>query len=76
MAIHIARYAKTDTVASTATGHLTLLTDQSRDAVFHKGRVRNGPAFSKAMLILGQIVKMTARVTEDHSAYQAWVQGQ
>ena len=77
MAIHIARYAKTDTVASTATGHLTLLTDQSRDAVFLKGRVRNGPAFSKAMLILGQIVKMTARVTEkDHSAYQEWVQGQ
>lgn len=77
MAIHIARYAKTDTIASTATGHLTLLTDQSRDAVFLKGRVRNGPAFSKAMLILGQIVKMTARVTEkDHSAYQEWVQGQ
>ncbi len=77
MAIHIARYAKTDTVASTATGHLTLLTDQSRDAVFLKGRVRNGPAFSKAMLILGQIVKMTALVTEkDHSAYQEWVQGQ
>jgi hypothetical protein len=29
------------------------------------------------MLILGKIVKMTARVTEkDHSAYQEWVQGQ
>ena len=77
MATHIARYAKLDTVSTAATGHLTLLTDQSRDAVFLKGRVRCGPAFSKVMLVLGQIVKMAARVTEkDHSAYQEWVYGQ
>lgn len=77
MATHIARYAKIDTVAAAATGHLTLLTDQSRDAVFLKGRVRNGPAFSKVMLVLGRIVKMAARATEkDHSAYQEWVYGQ
>ena len=77
MATHIARYAKVDTVASAATGHLTLLTNQSRDAVFLKGRVRCGPAFSKVMLVLGQIVKMAARATEkDHSAYQEWVYGQ
>ena len=44
MATHIARYAKVDTVAAAATGHLTLLTDQTRDAVFLKGRVRCGPA--------------------------------
>ena len=62
MATHIARYAKLDTVAAAATGHLTLLTDQSRDAVFLKGRVRCGPAFAKAMLVLGQIVRMAARV--------------
>ena len=50
-----------------------MLTDQSRDAVFLKGRVRCGPAFSKVMLVLGQIVKMAARATEkDHSAYQEW----
>ena len=77
MATHIARYAKFDTVSTAATGHLTLLTDQSRDAVFLKGRVRCGPAFSKVMLVLGQIVKMAARATEkDHSAYQEWVYGQ
>jgi hypothetical protein len=77
MATHIARYAKLDTVSTAATGHLTLLTDQSRDAVFLKGRVRCGPAFSKVMLVLGQIVKMAARATEkDHSAYQEWVYGQ
>lgn len=77
MATHIARYAKVDTVAAAATGHLTLLTDQSRDAVFLKGRVRCGPAFSKVMLVLGRIVKMAARATEkDHSAYQEWVYGQ
>jgi hypothetical protein len=77
MATHIARYAKVDAVAAAATGHLTLLTDQSRDAVFLKGRVRCGPAFSKVMLVLGRIVKMAARATEkDHSAYQEWVQGQ
>lgn len=77
MATHIARYARVDTTAATATGHLTLLTDQSRDAVYLKGRVRCGPAFSKAMLVLGQIVKMAARATEkDHSAYQEWVYGQ
>ena len=77
MATHIARYAKLDTVSTVATGHLTLLTDQSRDAVFLKGRVRCGPAFSKVMLVLGQIVKMAARATEkDHSAYQEWVYGQ
>lgn len=77
MATHIARYLKVDTVATAGTGHLTLLTDQSRDAVFLKGRVRCGPAFSKAMLVLGRIVKMAARATEkDHSAYQEWVYGQ
>jgi hypothetical protein len=77
MATQIARYAKVDMVAATATGHLTLLTDQSRDAVFLKGRVRCGPAFSKVMLVLGRIVKMSARATEkDHSAYQEWVYGQ
>ena len=77
MATHVARYARVDTAAAAATGHLTLLTDQSRDAVFLKGRVRCGPAFSKVMLVLGQIVKMAARATEkDHSAYQEWVYGQ
>jgi hypothetical protein len=77
MATHIARYAKVDTVAAAATGHLTLLTDQSRDAVFLRGRVRCGPAFSKAMLVLGRIVKLAARATQkDHSAYQEWVYGQ
>lgn len=77
MVTHIARYAKVDTAAAAGTGHLTLLTDQSRDAVFLKGRVRCGPAFSKVMLVLGQIVKMAARATEkDHSAYQEWVYGQ
>jgi hypothetical protein len=77
MATHIARYAQVDTVATAATGHLTLLTDQTRDAVFLKGRVRCGPAFSKVMLVLGRIVKMAARATEkDHSAYQEWVYGQ
>jgi hypothetical protein len=77
MATHIARYAKVDTAAAAGTGHLTMLTDQSRDAVFLKGRVRCGPAFSKVMLVLGQIVKMAARATEkDHSAYQQWVYGQ
>lgn len=77
MATHIARYAKVDTVAAAATGHLTLLTDQTRDAVFLKGRVRCGPAFSKVMLVLGAIVKMAVRATEkDHRAYQEWVYGQ
>ena len=77
MATHIARYAKVDTAAAAATGHLTLLTDQSRDAVFLKGRVRCGPAFSKVMLVLSRIVKMAARASEkDHSAYQEWVYGQ
>ena len=77
MATHIARYAKVDTAATAGTGHLTLSTDQSRDAVFLKGRVLCGPAFSKAMLVLGRIVKMAARASEkDHSAYQEWVYGQ
>ena len=77
MATHTALYAKVDTVEATASGHLTLLTDLTRDAVFLKGRVRCGPAFAKAMLALGQIVKMAARATEkDHSAYQEWVYGQ
>ena len=58
MTTHIARYAKVDTAAVAATGHLTLLTDQSRDPVFLKGRVRCGPGFSKVMLVLGQIVKL------------------
>src|SRR5690606_35765151 len=60
-----------------ATGHLTLLTDQSRDAVLLKGRVRCGPAFAKAMLVLGQVVRMAARATEkDHRACQERVYGQ
>jgi len=77
MALHVARYAKVDKVAATETGHLTLLTDQSRDPVFLKGRVLCGPAFAKAMLALGKIVKMSAIAkAKDHSAYQEWVYGQ
>ena len=60
----------------TKTGHLSLLTDLSRDPVFLKGRIKNGPTFAAAMLILGKIVKTSARQGQkDHSAYQEWVQG-
>src|SRR5262245_47622600 len=77
MATRTARYTRVDTVAVAATGHLTLATDQSRDEVFLKGRVRCGPALSKVMLVLAQIVKASARVTaKDHSAYQEWVEGE
>lgn len=77
MATHIARYAKPEAAPATANGHLTLLTDQSRDAVFLRGRVRCGPAFAGAMLALGRVVQLAAAGTaKDHSAYQAWVEGQ
>ena len=77
MAMLVTRYAKVDSTVALAAGHLTLLTDQSRDPVFLKGRVRCGPAFAKAMLVLARIVKMAARATEkDHSAYQEWVYSQ
>lgn len=77
MPTHVARYAKAGASPIAPDGHLTLVTDQTRDAVFLKGRVRCGPAFARAMLILGHIVKTSARATaKDHSAYQEWVQGQ
>lgn len=77
MATHIARYAKPAAAPAAASGHLTLLTDQSRDAVFLRGRVRCGPAFAGAMLALGRVVQMVAAGTaKDHSAYQAWVEEQ
>ena len=77
MATHIARYAKLDPFATAGSGHLTLLTDQSRDAVFLKARVRCGPAFARLMLVFGRIVKLNARApARDHSAYRQWVQGQ
>lgn len=77
MPTHVARYARSPAAPLAADGHLTLLTDQSQAPVFLQGRVRSGPAFARAMLVLGRIVKNQARATaRDHSAYQAWVQGE
>ena len=71
-----AKYLNSGLSPVTKTGHIALLTDLSRDPVFIKGRVKNGPAFAAAMLILGKIVKTSARQgPKDHSAYQDWVQG-
>ena len=73
---HTARYISHDIRTDTKPGHLTLATDLSRDPAFLKGRVKNGPAFAAAMLVLGKIVKTSLRaVHKDHSAYQEWVQG-
>ena len=77
MLTHTALYTHQGMTPVTKDGHLTLLTDLSRDRVFLKGRVKNGPAFAGAMLILGKIVKTSARQgPKDHGAYQNWVQGQ
>ena len=77
MVTHVARYARPSSAIAPAGGHLTLITDLSRDPVFLKGKVLPGTAFAQAMLALGQIVKTSARATaKDHSAYQEWVQGQ
>ena len=77
MVTHVARYASAGSTIAPAGGHLTLMTDLSRDPVFLKGKVLPGTAFAQAMLALGQIVKTSARATaKDHSAYQEWVQGQ
>jgi hypothetical protein len=74
---HVARYAGAGSASAPVGGHLTLVTDLSRDAVFLKGKVLCGTAFAQAMLALGQIVKTSARATvKDHSAYQEWVQGE
>lgn len=74
MVAQVIRYAKVDRVSAAATGHLTLLTDQSKEPVFLRGRVRSGPAFAKAMLALGRVVKFDGGSKQrDHSAYQAWV---
>jgi hypothetical protein len=76
MLSHTAQYLNQGLSPVTQTGHLSLLTDLSRDPVFIKGRVKNGPAFAAAMLILGKIVKTSARQgPKDHSAYQDWVLG-
>ena len=77
MVTHVAKYARAGSVTAPVGGHLTLMTDLSRDPVFLKGKVLPGTAFAQAMLALGQIVKTSARATtKDHSAYQEWVQGQ
>jgi hypothetical protein len=76
MLSHTAQYLNQGISSISQTGHLSLLTDLSRDPVYLKGRVKNGPAFAAAMLILGKIVKTSARQgPKDHSAYQEWVQG-
>jgi hypothetical protein len=76
MLTHTARYLNQGLSPITPAGHLALMTDLSRDPVFLKGRVTNGPAFATAMLLLGKIVKASARQgAKDHSAYQEWVQG-
>ena len=76
MLAHTARYLNQGLSPVTPAGHLALMTDLSRDPVFLKGRVTNGPAFAAAMLVLGKIVKASARQgAKDHSAYQEWVQG-
>jgi hypothetical protein len=77
MLTHTARYLNQGLSPVSPAGHLALMTDLSRDPVFLRGRVTNGPAFAAAMLILGKIVKASARQgAKDHSAYQEWVQGE
>ena len=74
MFTHVARYARVSSASAPAGGHLTLMTDLSRDPVLLKGKMLCGSAFAQAMLALGQIVKTSARATaKDHGAYQEWV---
>lgn len=77
MLIRTAKYISQSLSPVTAAGQLSLATDLSRDPVYLEGRIKNGPDFSAAMLILGKVVRASMRQgPKDHTAYQEWVQSQ
>ncbi len=56
---------------------LQFATRGGQQASFLSGTVLNGPAFAKAMLTLGRVVRLDDRTpTRDYSAYQQWVEGE
>lgn len=77
MVTYTARYTASQAAVSPAASAVSFGADVSQSSVYLNVEVLPGQAFARLMLALGKVVRMrdTAEV-KDHSAYQAWVQGE
>lgn len=77
MVTYTGRYTASQSVVSPNVSSVSFGADVSQAPVYLNVEVLPGQSFARLMLALGRVVRMrdTAE-TKDHSAYQAWVQGQ
>jgi hypothetical protein len=77
MLTYTGRYTPSQAAASPAVSSVNFGADVSQAPVYLNVEVIPGQAFARLMLALGRVVRMRdTAVEKDHSAYQAWVQGQ
>lgn len=71
------RFTPSSASGSPTSGAVSFGADVSREPVFLSAEVKPARAFARLMLALGRVVRMKETgEARDHSAYQAWVQGQ
>lgn len=77
MVTYTGRYTASQSAVSPNASSVSFGADVSQAPVYLNVEVLPGQSFARLMLALGRVVRMrdTAE-TKDHSAYQAWVQGQ
>lgn len=74
MVNYTAAFSSSHTSSSPSHSQVQMGVDVGRDPVFLSGTVRHSVAFARAMLALGEVVKLDERHQEkDHSDYQEWV---
>lgn len=77
MVTYTGRYTASQSAVTPNASSVSFGADVSQAPVYLNVEVLPGQSFARLMLALGRVVRMrdTAE-TKDHSAYQAWVQGQ
>ena len=77
MVTYTGRYTASQSAGNPAASSVSFGADVSQAPVYLNVEVLPGQAFARLMLALGRVVRMRdTAVEKDHSAYQAWVQGQ
>ena len=77
MTTYNAQYTQSKATATAENSSVTFGTDISQESVYLSVDIIPSHSFARLMLTLGRVVRMQdAGVQRDHSAYQAWVQGE
>jgi len=77
MVTYTGRYTASQSAVSPSASSVSFGADVSQTPVYLDVEVLPGQSFARLMLALGRVVRMRDTAEQkDHSAYQAWVQGQ